>query len=115
MQVHDDRLIEFKVKKDVTLKASDIWQSRDQSISYMPDKKFFVLFESEGSFTPSADARAAGASEEYTKHVNAVALFSNKSYEAIMGSIYLKISRPKVPTRFFDNRDKAVAWLKSMM
>lgn len=115
MTVHDDLLIEFKVKKDVTLKASDIWQSREQSTSYLAGKKFFVLMESEGTFTPSADARAAGASEEYTKHVSAVALFSNKSYEAIMGTLYLKISKPKVPTRFFDNRQKALEWLRSMM
>ncbi|MGZ3883140.1 MAG: DUF7793 family protein [Bacteroidia bacterium] len=115
MVVHDDLLIEFKVKKDVTLKASDVWLSRDQSLEYMPGKKFFVLFESEGPFNPSADARAAGASEEYTKHVNAVAMFSSRSYESIMGSIYLKISRPRVPTRFFDDRDKALAWLRSLM
>jgi hypothetical protein len=115
MVVNDNRLIEFKVKKDATLRASDIWQSRDQSWECYPGEKFFVLMESEGSFTPSADARGAGASDEYTKHVKAVAMFSNKMYESIMGSLYLKVNKPKVPTRFFDNRDKALEWLRGMM
>ncbi len=111
MTVHDDLLIEFKVKKDVTLTASDIWESRDQSLGYLPGKKFFVLMESEGIFNPSADAREAGASEEYTKHVTAVAMYSPRAYEAIMGNLYLKVSRPRTPTKFFDDRQKAIDWL----
>jgi hypothetical protein len=111
MLVHDSRLIEFKVKKDVTLKASDIWESRDQSLEYMPAKKFCVLMESDGIFYPAADAREAGASEEYTKHVNAVAMFSHRKYESVLGNLYLKLNKPRVPTHFFDDRQKALDWL----
>ena len=78
MVVNDDLLIEFKVKKNVKLLDKDIWQSREQSTSYMPDKKFFVLFEVDEGFDVSADARRAAASEEYSKHVAAVALCSNR-------------------------------------
>ena len=113
MIVHDDLLIEFKVKKNVTLQASDVWESRDQSVAYLPGKKFFVLFEGDEDASVSGDARRAGASEEYTKHVAALALYSNKFHENIIGSLFLKINKPKVPTKFFDDRDKAIAWLKS--
>lgn len=112
MVVHDDLLVEFKVKKDITLQAADIWQSRDQSLEYLPGSKFFVLMESEGIFNPSADAREAGASFEYSKHVTAVAMYSTRMYESIMGNLYLKINRPRVPTRFFDDRQKALDWLQ---
>ncbi|MES2567693.1 MAG: hypothetical protein V4565_12550 [Bacteroidota bacterium] len=114
MNVHDDLLIEFKVKKNTKLQESDVWESRDMSVNYLPEKKFFVLFEGEEDADVSGDARRAGASEEYTKHVAALALYSSKTYEIILGSLFLKINRPKVPTKFFDNRDEAILWLKSL-
>lgn len=113
MTIHDDLLIEFKVKKNVKLQEKDIWESRDLSVQAFPGKKFFVLFEVEDNFDVSADARKAGASEEYSRHVAALALYSNRMHETIMGNLFLKINRPRVPTHFFDNREKAIAWLRS--
>lgn len=114
MNIHDDLLIEFKVKKNINLQESDVWESRDMSVNYLPGKKFYVLFEGDEDADISGDARRAGASEEYTKHVAALALHSNKMHEIIIGSLFLKINRPKVPTKFFDNRDEAILWLKSL-
>lgn len=112
MTIHDDLLIEFSVKKNINLQASDVWESRDMSVNYMPGKKFFVLFEGDEDASVSGEARRAGASEEYTGHVAALALYSNKAYERIIGSLFLKINKPLVPTEFFDNREQAIAWLK---
>lgn len=112
MTIHDDLLIEFKVKKNVTLQESDVWESRDLSLGYLPGSKFLVLMEADENADYSADARKAGASAEYAKHVKAVALCSSKLHENIVGNLYLKINKPIVPTRFFDSRDKAIEWLK---
>lgn len=112
MVVHDDLFVEFKVKKNVKLQAADIWESREQSVTYMPGKKFFVLFEVDENFDVSPDARRAGASEEYSKHVAAVALCSNRLHEKIIGNLFLKVNNPIVPTRFFDDRAKAIDWLR---
>jgi hypothetical protein len=114
MKIHDDLLIEFLVKENVTLQAEDVWESRDLSVNYIPGKKFYVLFEGDEDAVISGEARRAGASEEYTKHVSALALYSNKAYERIIGSLFLKINKPKVPTEFFDDREKAIAWLRIM-
>ena len=114
MTVHDDLFIEFLVKDNVNLQASDVWESRDLSVSYIPNKKFFVLFEGGEDSSVSGEARRAGASKEYTGHVAALALYSNKAYERIIGSLFLKINKPLVPTDFFDDREKAIAWLRIM-
>lgn len=114
MTIHDDLFIEFKVKKNVTLQASDVWESRDLSIQHIPGKKFFVLFEGDEQSDVSGDARRAGASEEYTKHVAALALYSTKLHEKIIGNLFLKINKPKVPTKFFDEREEAIEWLKAL-
>ncbi len=114
MTIHDDLLIEFMVKKNMTLQEKDVWESRSLSVNYMPNKKFHVLMEAEENFDASGDARRAGASQEYSKHVAALALCSNKLHETIIGNLFLKINKPIVPTKFFDDRTKALQWLKNV-
>jgi hypothetical protein len=115
MVVHDDRFIEFKVRKGISFTAEDIWLSRDLSVKYMPGKKFFVLTEAEGEFNPTPDARQAGASKEYAKHVAALALWSDNTILKILGNLFISIKKPAVPTRMFDEREKAVEWLRAKM
>lgn len=112
MNVHDNLLIEFKVKKNSTLQETDVWTSRDQSLDCFPGKKFFVLLEGDENSHISGDARRAGASALYADHVAALAIFSTKHYEKIMGMLFLRINKPITPTRFFDNRDEALFWLQ---
>lgn len=112
MKVHDDLLIEFLVRKNATLQACDVWASREQSLSYISGQKFLVLFEGDHNANISGDARRAGASALYAEHVAAVAIYSPRSYERIMSSLYLKINKPITPTRFFEKREEAIAWLR---
>jgi len=115
MNIHDNCLIEFRIKKGISFTAADVWLSRDLSVNYIPNKKFYVLTEAEGEFTPKPDARRAGASKEYAQHVAAHAFFSKNIVLKIMGNLFLKISKPVAPTKFFDEREKALDWLKKFM
>lgn len=115
MHVHDDGFVEFKIKKGIALSAEDVWQSRDLSTAYMPGKKFYVLTEAQEEFKVTQGARHAGASAEYAKHVAAHALCTSNLTLKILSNLFIKVSRPVVPTRFFDEREKAIEWLKSFM
>lgn len=115
MNIHDNCLIEFSIKKGISFTDKDVWLSRDLSVNYLPDKKFFVLTEAEAEFSPTPDARRAGASKEYAQHVAAHAFFSKNFSLKILGNLFIKISRPIVPTRFFDEREAAMNWLKKYM
>jgi hypothetical protein len=115
MIIYDNLLKEIRVKKNIKYSEKDVWKSRDLSLEYKPGAKFFVLFEGEDGSTVSAAARSAAASDDYFKHVAALALYSDKTLESIMGNLFLKINKPKVPTRFFDKRDRALAWLTQQM
>jgi hypothetical protein len=115
MHVHDSGLVEFKIKKGVALTADDVWLSRDLSTQYMPGKKFYVLTEAQEEFKVTQGARNAGASAEYAQHVAAHALCTSNLTLKILSNLFIKISKPVVPTRFFDEREKAIDWLKSYM
>ena len=102
------------MKDNINLQSIDIWESRDLSVDYITNKKNYVLFEGGEDASVSGEARRAGASKEYTGHVAALALYSNEDYERIIGGLFLKINKPLVPTEFFDDREKAIAWLRIM-
>lgn len=115
MDIHDNSLVEFKIKKGVALSEKDVWLSRDLSTGYQPGKKFFVLTEAQDEFKVTQGARHAGASAEYAKHVSAHALCTPNLTLKILSNLFIKVSKPVVPTRFFDERAKALEWLKSYM
>ncbi|MGZ4042749.1 MAG: DUF7793 family protein [Bacteroidia bacterium] len=115
MNVHDNGLVEFKIKKSVALTEEDVWLSRDLSTQYLPGKKFFVLTEAEDEFKVTQGARHAGASGKYSKHVSAHAMYTSHLTLKILSNLFIKVSRPVVPTRFFDEREKALEWLYSYM
>jgi hypothetical protein len=115
MTIHEDGFIEFMVKRDAVFDAQDIWESRAMSLEYLPGRKFYVLLESEGPFNPTVAARDAGSSVEYAGHSAAVAMVSQNLTLKILGNLYIKLSRPIVPTKFFDDRNAAIAWLRERM
>ena len=115
MSIHNDTYLEFLGKRHVILNENDIWQSKEQAEAYMPGKKFYVLMGGEQFFQVSKEGREAAASDKFSTHLNAVALFSNELSLKILGSLYIKINKPNIPTRFFNDRTKAEQWLRSLM
>lgn len=115
MNVHEDGYLEFKVKKDSLLEPEDLWLSRKQSLEYAPEKKFAVLMEAHDFFQIGSETRRVAASKEYSDGMRAVALCSNNLSLKILGSLYIKINKPPIPTKFFDDREKGKEWLKSFI
>jgi hypothetical protein len=115
MRVHENCYLEFKVKKDSLLEPEDLWLSRKQSLEYMPEKKFAVLMEAHDFFQLGTETRRVAASKEYSEGMIAVALCSNNLSLKILGSLYIKINKPPIPTKFFDDREKAEEWLKTFI
>ncbi len=115
MNVHENGFLEFKVKKDAVLESDDLWMARKQSLEYAPTKKFVVLMEAPDFFQIGTETRRVGASVEYSKDLIAVALCSSNLALKILGSLYIKINKPAVPTKFFDDRPKAEEWAKTFI
>src|SRR4051812_12362486 len=103
MKIGNDLLKEITVKENVTLHPNDIWESKVLSQACRPGEKFYVLLEGETNATVSPEAKTAAASQEYAEHTAALALCSGNLAMAVMGNLFLKVNKPKVPTRFFMN------------
>jgi hypothetical protein len=115
MSVYDEGFIEFVVKKDAILDSEDLWEARKMSLEYLPGKKFGVLTEAQDMMNITREARDTGASKEYAKDLYGVALYSKNFSLKLLGNLYIRINKPIVPTRLFDDRKKAEDWLRSVM
>ena len=115
MSVHESGYLEFKVKKDSLLEPGDLWLSRKQSLEYAPDKKFAVLMEAQDFFQIGTETRRVASSKVYSDGMVAVALCSNNLSLKILGSLYIKINKPPIPTKFFDDKEKAAEWVKEFI
>jgi hypothetical protein len=70
-----------------------------------------------------ADVREAGQSErparlEFARRddvVSAVALIVGTPLSRIMGTFFINVSRPPMPTRLFDDEASALAWLHAFV
>ena len=115
MNVQEDGYLEFKVKKDSLLEPGDLWLSRKQSLEYAPGKKFAVLMEAQDFFQIGTETRRVASSKEYSDGMIAVALCSNNLSLKILGSLYIKINKPPIPTKFFDDKEKGKEWVKEFI
>lgn len=113
--IYNNAYLEFSVKKDVVLTDVDAWQSKAEAENYLPGVKFYSLVSGEEFFQVTKEARETVASDKYATHMAAVALCSNELSMKILGNLYIKINRPKVPTKFFTDKQKAQEWLMLQM
>ncbi|HQQ92969.1 MAG TPA: STAS/SEC14 domain-containing protein [Bacteroidia bacterium] len=112
MRISDDLIKEICVKENKTLNAEDMKLTKDLSLQYKPNSRFYVLLEGEDNSNLTSEARQLAASSEYSRYTAALALCSTKLTHRVMGNLFLKVSQPKVPTRFFENRQDALTWLR---
>lgn len=115
VRLHDNLLKEFIVKKNKTLTANDIKESLRLTSEAKPGMKFYVLIEGEDNASVSGEARFSAASKEYANHAHALALYSHDPYLSVSGNLFLKVNKPLVPTKFFNNREEALSWLNGHM
>jgi hypothetical protein len=115
LTVHEDGFAELMIKDEAVFDAKDILDGKRFTTEYLPGKKIFFLLELQGEAYTTKEARELAASPGHATHHGAVAIFSNKLPYQLLGNLYIRINKPKAPTRFFSNRNDAVKWLRSQM
>lgn len=102
------------VKRNKTFDVSDVFKSKQVSDEHYPNLRTYVLMEGEEGASVSTGARRFAASPDYSQYTAALALCSHRIPLVIMGNLFLRVSKPLVPTRFFHSREEALLWLEDM-
>jgi hypothetical protein len=108
-----DGIIEIHCADDFTYEPEHIRENQEALLEFHQGKKLLVL-NILGKYTlASSDARAFVAKGTHKTFIEAEAFLIHSLAQQLIGSFYLKINKPVVPTSYFSFGDKAKAenWL----
>ena len=101
--------VEFLTSK-VTLDI--VKMSVRERLTRAEDKEYPIFFDSRNITYFEKDARRYSSSEEGLKNLKAGAFLIDSKAHEIIGNFFLAFNKPKIPTKLFTNKEKAIEWLK---
>lgn len=100
------------IKLGKLIDAEDVYQIRNVNLALAKNQPYGVLVESDELTSFSKEARELAASEQIACHSAAKALYIKSLGQRIIANFYLKLNKPFVKTRVFDDKEKAYDWIR---
>jgi hypothetical protein len=116
IRIYDEyNYMEYIIREGITLDVEDIRKAKELVVALRPGVKFYVYGEGVEFFTLTKEARELCATKEHSDNTIAIAFYTKNVSLLLLGEIFNKINKPVVPTRIFNDRKKAKAWLSQQM
>ena len=113
VSLRSDSIIQIHCKDNIEIDVKESEEMVNAIGELSGGKKALVLGIAGDNTTATPAARNHSASPEGIKYTLADAFVINSLAQKIIGNFYLSFHKPGVPTKVFDDIDKAVEWLKS--
>jgi len=110
----DDQIYIYKALKKSSIDLDTVKEMTRIGDEWNGTKLCANLIDIRDVFFIDSKARAYGA-EQYRSHVAGQAILIESKISSQFANLFLKFSRPKVPTKLFTKEDEALAWLKTQM
>lgn len=107
-------IIEIYFRSGKPIETEDIHELRKINLELSGDKPYVVLVLAEELTNFSKETRELLASREFAGRTRAKALVFNGLGQKILGNFYLHVNKPFIKTRLFNDREKAIAWLREI-
>lgn len=78
-------------------------------------KSYPILYTGDKLVLPTKEARAYMAEKTDQELAKAEAMIIKSLPQRMIASTYIRINKPKCPTRFFENESDAIEWLKEFV
>lgn len=109
----DDGIVEVTCGEDLTYDVEHLYEMHAATSRLVNKQRVPALFIVGKNTNITHDAMKYGATEEATQFSLAEAYVIHSIAQKILANFYLRIHKPPVPTRFFDDRGKAEEWLRT--
>lgn len=113
--VYDSGIVEAFTNEDAYIDVPYLLKGKQLLETLTPGKKYYIISESQGFYRISKEAKALSATSEYSSHIAAVAVVTSHIALKVVLDFYLKINKPAVATKGFNNKQQAIKWLKDRM
>jgi len=113
--LHENGILENIAKKGKVIDVEDVKLLAKTNLELAGHKAYVVLIDSEELTSVTKEAM------DYTSHVEsspktiARALMVNNLHNRIVGNFYIKVKKPRIKTRLFNDKSKAMEWLEEQL
>lgn len=108
----EEGIIENYFRGEKMIEPTDIIQLRETNLEISDAKPYTVLVEADDLTSFSKETRELLASKEFVGITIAKALVFKSLAQRIISNFYLQINKPHIKTRLFNDRKKAIEWLR---
>ncbi len=110
-----ENIILITLKDHVSIEEEDILAVKNHNLKLTEGKEYAIILET-GDFTDvSQEARVAMASDKVEANRMATALIIDKFAQKLIGNFFLRVNKPKVPTKIFSNQKDGLTWVKRFL
>lgn len=108
-----DKILFCQVKQDQVVDVSEINELIEYVKEFVGETPHFALTDFGGTLQSTSEARAIYAKSEYIiRNRIADALLVKSLGDRIIANFFVRVSKPKIPTHIFNNKQRALDWLK---
>ncbi|TVR39840.1 MAG: hypothetical protein EA392_05230 [Cryomorphaceae bacterium] len=110
---YENRIAIVHVSRDVQLTAEMVRNIQLEALEMSGGEMHAHLVDVSRDVSSTVEARKYSAKNELMKHHIAYAMVGRSLPVRILANSFIKINRPKVPTRLFRTEKEAREWLKN--
>lgn len=111
LKVREDGILHAEVLPDALVTLDDARESF-ASIPKPPDgSKQLLMVDFRKLKGMTREARAFYAGDEPSRALAAIAIVVSSPLSRVVGSFFLGLNRPRMPTRLFTSESEAISWL----
>lgn len=115
IKLYETGVLENIVKKGQVIDVEDIKLLVKTNLTLTNNKHYAALIDGEELASFTKEAMEYSARNDISPKVLARAIMVNSLPKRIVGNFYIKITRPAVNTKLFNDRAKALIWLENRM
>ncbi len=112
--LRSDNIICLELKEDYTVEMDDQCEINSAIGKIAHGSKYFMLTTGGRYTTFSQEVMKNSAAAENFTNTIADAFVINSIHQRLLANFYVKIVKPPVPTKYFENVEDALKWLYSI-
>jgi hypothetical protein len=115
VSIVDHHIVQIEIKDFMELEKEDIINMKNWVSSQTQEAKLVNLILFGNGSSASREAREYASSPEGNDITIGSALIVKNLAQQLIIDYYIKFNRPMYPTRAFYNKEKAIAWIHSLV
>jgi len=111
---YEEGILNINFKEDADVQLENAQENLRIRKEFQQEEKVKVLSDVSLVWNVSKEARAFFASKQVTDLNIAMAMITNSLTSKILANFFMKFNKPAAPTKMFNSKEKAIAWLATV-